>query len=132
ASLRKLGDNVIASLAVLLIGLGGLKLFESDHNPQRVCPQHQLPLSAITRSHSLQLRENLVIRILEALCLQYVGLPSEKVVASGSRPIAWVKVNFSLGNWVAREAGESSLLGMECPVAASCSGELSGTLLECD
>ncbi|GKD13275.1 hypothetical protein Tco_1197682, partial [Tanacetum coccineum] len=68
-SLRKLGDNVIASLAVLLIGLGGLKLSESDHDPQRVCPRHQLPLSAITRSRSLQLQENPAIQILEALCL---------------------------------------------------------------
>ncbi|GJS61144.1 hypothetical protein Tco_0655928 [Tanacetum coccineum] len=66
-SLCKLGDNVIACLAVLLIGLGGLKLSESDHDPRRVYPRYQLPLSAITRSHSLQLRENPAIRILEAL-----------------------------------------------------------------
>ncbi|GJW50597.1 hypothetical protein Tco_0091948 [Tanacetum coccineum] len=37
-----------------------------------------------------------------------------------------------ISNWVAREVGESILLGMEYPVAASCSEELSGTLLESD
>ncbi|GJS35686.1 hypothetical protein Tco_0534068 [Tanacetum coccineum] len=60
------------------------------------------------------------------------GLPLEKVVASGSRPVAGVKVNYSSGNWVTREVGESSLLGMECPVVASCSGKLSGMSLESD
>ncbi|GJX09082.1 hypothetical protein Tco_0198941 [Tanacetum coccineum] len=49
-----------------------------------------------------------------------------------SRPVAGVKVNSGSGNWVAREVGESILLGMECLVAASCSGELSGMLLESD
>ncbi|GJU76106.1 hypothetical protein Tco_1273176 [Tanacetum coccineum] len=37
-------------------------------------------------------------------------------------------VALSLGNWVAEEVGELILLGMECPVAASCSRELSGVL----
>ncbi|GJY45197.1 reverse transcriptase domain-containing protein [Tanacetum coccineum] len=69
-SLRKLRDNVIVSLAVLLIGLGGLKLSESDHDPQCICSRYQLPLSAITRSHSLQLRENPAIRILKAFVLR--------------------------------------------------------------
>ncbi|GKE58755.1 hypothetical protein Tco_1497940 [Tanacetum coccineum] len=49
-----------------------------------------------------------------------------------SRPVTGVKVSPSLGNWVAREVGKSILLGMECPVAASYSGELSGMLLESD
>ncbi|GJV47704.1 ribonuclease H-like domain-containing protein [Tanacetum coccineum] len=44
-----------------------------------VCPRHQLPLFVITRSHSLQLRENPAIRIFEALCLgvalKVIGLP---------------------------------------------------------
>ncbi|GJW64342.1 hypothetical protein Tco_0116226 [Tanacetum coccineum] len=46
-----------------------------------------------------------------------------------SRPVAGVKVSPSSGNWVAWEVGESILLGMECPVAASCSGELSALTL---
>ncbi|GKC47780.1 hypothetical protein Tco_1065502 [Tanacetum coccineum] len=45
-----------------------------------------------------------------------------------SRPVAGVKVSLSSGNWVAGEVGESILLGMECPAAASCSGELLGVL----
>ncbi|GKB49699.1 hypothetical protein Tco_0900452 [Tanacetum coccineum] len=43
------------------------KIVEYGQDSPRVCPRHQLPLSAITRSHSLQLRENPIIRILEAL-----------------------------------------------------------------
>ncbi|GKA71382.1 hypothetical protein Tco_0777521 [Tanacetum coccineum] len=83
--LCKLGYIVIASLAVLLIGLGGLEFSEFVHDPQRVCPRHQLPLSATLRSHSRQLRENPAIRRSEALCLRFsdAGLPSEKVMASG-------------------------------------------------
>ncbi|GJU73564.1 retrovirus-related pol polyprotein from transposon TNT 1-94 [Tanacetum coccineum] len=96
----------IVSLAVLLIGLGGLEFSEFVHDPQHVCSWHHLPLSVIMKSHSLQRRENIVIQILGALCLQYLleecqfpllcivtsfglspdvsdaGLLSEKVVAS--------------------------------------------------
>ncbi|GJZ98533.1 hypothetical protein Tco_0670986 [Tanacetum coccineum] len=96
---RKLGYNVVASLAISLIGLGGLELSESDHDPQRVCPRHQLPLYVITRSHSLQrlavTSSGLSYGVSDA------GLPSEKVVASSSRPVIRVKVNSSSGNWVA-------------------------------
>ncbi|GJY09085.1 hypothetical protein Tco_0377270 [Tanacetum coccineum] len=45
-----------------------------------------------------------------------------------SRPVAGVKVNSGSGNWVAREVGESILLGMEYLVAASYSGALLGVL----
>ncbi|GKA23242.1 hypothetical protein Tco_0709204, partial [Tanacetum coccineum] len=65
-SLRKLGYNVIASLAILLICLGGLEFSEFVHDPQHVCSRHHLPLSIILRSHSLQQQENPAIRILEA------------------------------------------------------------------
>ncbi|GJR52550.1 hypothetical protein Tco_1403071 [Tanacetum coccineum] len=87
-SLRKLGYNVMTSLAVLLIGLGGLKFSESDHDPRRVCPRHQLPLSGILRSHSRQLRENPTIQRSEALCLRCLHeecqfLLPEKIMASG-------------------------------------------------
>ncbi|GJR17273.1 hypothetical protein Tco_0965800 [Tanacetum coccineum] len=153
-SLRKLGYNVIENLAVLLIGLGGLEFSEFVHDPQHVCSRHHLPLSAIIRSHFLQQRENLVIRILGALCLWYlleecqfpplcppavtssglssdvsdVGLPSEKVVVSGKNGDDGDLLLFRDGP----EVDESSLVGMECPVVASYSGELSGTLLESD
>ncbi|GKB24398.1 hypothetical protein Tco_0863799 [Tanacetum coccineum] len=57
------------------------------------------------------------------------GLSSEKVMASGKNGDDGVKVNSGSGNWVAREVGESILLGMECPMAASCSGALSVLLI---
>ncbi|GJV47301.1 reverse transcriptase domain-containing protein [Tanacetum coccineum] len=85
----KLGYIVTASLAVLLIDLGELESSEFVHDPQRVCPRHQLPLSAILRSHSRQLQENPAIRRSEALYLRLssdasdAGLPLEKVMASG-------------------------------------------------
>ncbi|GJY32341.1 hypothetical protein Tco_0415836 [Tanacetum coccineum] len=85
-SLRRLGYNVIASLAVFLIGLGGLELSEFDHDPQRVCPQHQLPLSAIRRSHS---RSSSLAVTSSGLSfgVSDAGLPSEKVVASGAHAL---------------------------------------------
>ncbi|GJR76403.1 phospholipase-like protein [Tanacetum coccineum] len=82
------GYIVIASLVVLLIVLGGLKFSKSDHDPQRVCPRHQLPLSTTFRSHSRQLRENLAIQRSGALCPRCLheecqSLLPEKVMASG-------------------------------------------------
>ncbi|GJT18763.1 hypothetical protein Tco_0877469 [Tanacetum coccineum] len=74
---------------IVIVSLGGLEFSEFVHDPQHVCSQYQyqLPLSAILRSHSRQLRENLAIRRLGALCprsdVSDVGLPSEKVMASG-------------------------------------------------
>ncbi|GKF48675.1 hypothetical protein Tco_0141926 [Tanacetum coccineum] len=160
-SLRKLEYNVVASLAVLLIGLGGLKFSESDHDLQLVCPRHKLPLFAILRSHSWQLRENLAIRRSKALCLRCLheecqfllpgplvwssyllglssdvsdaGLPSEKITASGKNGDDGDLLLFRDGPGACDiSAGTLSLLGMECPVAASYSEELSGTLLESD
>ncbi|GKC99682.1 hypothetical protein Tco_1169957, partial [Tanacetum coccineum] len=87
-SLRKLGYNVMTSLAVSLIGLGGLKFSESDHDPQRVCPRHQLPLSAILRSHSRQLRENPAIQRSEALFfgeMNGIGMNGDDGITSLSR-----------------------------------------------
>ncbi|GJW27236.1 hypothetical protein Tco_0041047 [Tanacetum coccineum] len=72
----------MTSLAVSLIGLGGLKFSESDHDPQRVCPRHQLPLSAILRSHSGSCERILQFRDQKLFAL-YAGLPSEKIMASG-------------------------------------------------
>ncbi|GKA46242.1 hypothetical protein Tco_0739125 [Tanacetum coccineum] len=74
---------------IVIVSLGGLEFSEFVHDPQHVCSQYQyqLPLSAILRSHSRQLRENLAIRRLGALCprsdVSDVGLPSEKVMTSG-------------------------------------------------
>ncbi|GKD78045.1 hypothetical protein Tco_1340666 [Tanacetum coccineum] len=84
----KLGYIVIASLAILLIGLGRLEFSEFVHDPQRVCPRYQLPLSAILQSHSRQLRENPAIQRSGALCPRYLheecqSLLPEKVMASG-------------------------------------------------
>ncbi|GJT56123.1 hypothetical protein Tco_0991177 [Tanacetum coccineum] len=84
----KLGYIVIASLAVLLIGLGGLGSSEFVHDPQHVCSQHHLPLSVILRSRFLQQQWSPVVRLLGVLCLRCLHeecqfpLP-EKVVASG-------------------------------------------------
>ncbi|GKF03599.1 hypothetical protein Tco_0030522 [Tanacetum coccineum] len=67
-SLRRLGYNVIASLAVLLIGLGGLEFSKFVHDPQHVCP----------RSSSLAVTSSgLSSNVSDA------GLLSEKVMASG-------------------------------------------------
>ncbi|GKD08426.1 hypothetical protein Tco_1188111 [Tanacetum coccineum] len=80
-SLRKLGYNVIASLAVLLIGLGGLEFFEFVHDTQHVCSRHHLPISIIMKSHSLQRLAITSFRL--SPDVSDAGLPSEKVVASG-------------------------------------------------
>ncbi|GKD63542.1 hypothetical protein Tco_1305650 [Tanacetum coccineum] len=146
----ELGYIVIASLAVLLTGLGGLEFSEFVHDPQHAC----------SRSFSLAVTSSGL-----SYDVSDVGLPSKKVMASGkngddgdlllfrdgsyagdisagtlrlfiswecSRPVAGVKVSPSSGNWVAEEVGELILLGMECPVAVSCSGDSSGMLLESD
>ncbi|GJW23414.1 hypothetical protein Tco_0034036, partial [Tanacetum coccineum] len=68
--------------------LGGLKFSEFVHDPQHACSQYLLPLSAILRSRSRQLRGNPVIRRSEALCLWCLHeecqlLLPEKVMASG-------------------------------------------------
>ncbi|GJS90031.1 hypothetical protein Tco_0772667 [Tanacetum coccineum] len=59
------------------------------------------------------------------LCSMHLSLWVHSSSWECSRPVAGVKVSPSSSNWVAWEVGESILLGMECPVAASCSGELS-------
>ncbi|GJV01719.1 hypothetical protein Tco_1335288 [Tanacetum coccineum] len=98
----------------LILGKCAQKLFRAEllfHESKLVCPRHKLPLFAILRSHSWQLRENLAIRRSKALCLRCLheecqfllpgplvwssyllglssdvsdaGLPSEKITASG-------------------------------------------------
>ncbi|GJX47860.1 hypothetical protein Tco_0273050 [Tanacetum coccineum] len=63
-----LGYIVIASLAVLLTGLGRLEFSEFVHDPQHVCP----------RSSSLAVTSSgLSSDVSDA------GLPSEKVISSG-------------------------------------------------
>ncbi|GJX38838.1 reverse transcriptase domain-containing protein [Tanacetum coccineum] len=158
-------ESCNSEIRIHCYSLGGLEFSEFVHDPQHVCSQYQyqLPLSAILRSHSRQLRENLAIRRLGALCprclherkvmnlgkngddgdlLLFRDGPDACDISTGtlrlfiswecSRPVARVKVSSSSGIWIALEVGESSLLRMECPVAASCSGELSGMLLESD
>ncbi|GKB99798.1 hypothetical protein Tco_0985935 [Tanacetum coccineum] len=63
-------------------GLSGLELSEFDHDPQRVCPQHRLPLSAIMLSHS---RSSSLAVTSSGLSsgVSDAGLPLEKVVACG-------------------------------------------------
>ncbi|GKB19965.1 putative reverse transcriptase domain-containing protein [Tanacetum coccineum] len=117
-----------------LQGLGGLKFSESDHDPQRVCPRHQLPLSATLRSHSRQLSSSLAVTSSGLSSdVSDAGLPSKKVMTSGKNGDDGDLLLFRDGPGACDiSAGTLSLLGMECPVAASCSGELSGTLLESD
>ncbi|GJZ35577.1 hypothetical protein Tco_0581394 [Tanacetum coccineum] len=84
----KLGYIVTASPAVLLIALGGLEFSEFAHDPQHACSRYLLPLSAILRSRSWQLRGNPAIRRSGALCLwclheECQSLLPEKVMASG-------------------------------------------------
>ncbi|GJU40484.1 retrovirus-related pol polyprotein from transposon TNT 1-94 [Tanacetum coccineum] len=67
--------------------LGGLEFSEFVHDPQHACSRYQLPLSAILRSHSRQLRENPAIRRSGALCPRCLheecqSLLPEKVMAS--------------------------------------------------
>ncbi|GJR05203.1 hypothetical protein Tco_0528187 [Tanacetum coccineum] len=69
-------------------GLGGLESSEFVHDPQHACFRYQLPLSAILRSPSRQLRENPAIWRSGALCPQCLheecqSLLPEKVMASG-------------------------------------------------
>ncbi|GJW84799.1 putative reverse transcriptase domain-containing protein [Tanacetum coccineum] len=70
--LCKPGYIIIASLAVLIIGLGELKFSESDHDPHRSCPRAQstLIVNNITISFSAAARES-------------SWLNREKVMASG-------------------------------------------------
>ncbi|GJS89277.1 hypothetical protein Tco_0771913 [Tanacetum coccineum] len=64
--------------------LGGLEFFEFVHDPQRVCPRYQLPLSAILRSHSRQLSSSLAVTSSGLSSdVSDAGLPSEKIMASG-------------------------------------------------
>ncbi|GKF33533.1 hypothetical protein Tco_0106733, partial [Tanacetum coccineum] len=118
--------------------LGGLEFSEFVHDPQYACSRYQLPLSAILRSHSRQLRENPAIRRLGALCPrclheEYQSLLTEKVMVSGKNGDDGDLLLFRDGLGACDiSAGTLSLLGMECSVAASYSGELSGTLLESD
>ncbi|GJT34437.1 hypothetical protein Tco_0924856 [Tanacetum coccineum] len=65
-----------------------------------------------------------------------VGLPSEKAMASGKNGDDGDLLLFrdspgtsDISAGTLREVGESILLGMECPVAASCSRELSGSMV---
>ncbi|GJV29408.1 hypothetical protein Tco_1385856 [Tanacetum coccineum] len=91
-SLRKLGYNVIASLAVLLIGPGGLELSGFVHDPQHVCSRHHLPLSAIMRSHSLLAvtSSGLSSDVSDA------GLPLEKVIGLLERLTSQVLLGWSV------------------------------------
>ncbi|GJR30174.1 hypothetical protein Tco_1106406 [Tanacetum coccineum] len=93
--------------------LGGLEFSEFVHDPQHVWP----------RSSSLAVTSSgLSSDVSDA------GLPLEKVMTSGKNGDGGDLLLFREGPgiWIALEVGESSLLGMECPVAASCFGELSG------
>ncbi|GKD72392.1 hypothetical protein Tco_1330674, partial [Tanacetum coccineum] len=74
---------VIASLAVLLIGLGGLESSEFVHDPQHACSQYQLPLSAILRSPSRQSSSLVVTSSGLSYDVSDAGLPSKMVMASG-------------------------------------------------
>ncbi|GJZ50217.1 hypothetical protein Tco_0604407 [Tanacetum coccineum] len=62
----------------------------------------------------------------QALVSNSVGTLEVMISWEVLAPVAGVKVSPNSGNWVVGEVGESNLLGMECPMAASYSGELSG------
>ncbi|GJV89833.1 hypothetical protein Tco_1533771 [Tanacetum coccineum] len=93
----ELGYIVIASLAVLLTGLGGLEFSEFVHDPQHVCPRYQLPLSAILRSHSRQLRENPAIRRSGALCPRCLHEECQSLLPDGPRGLRWEERSLGVG-----------------------------------
>ncbi|GKB75817.1 hypothetical protein Tco_0942712 [Tanacetum coccineum] len=134
---------------VAFAGLGGLEFFEFVHVPQRVCPRSfslavtSSGLSSDVSDAGLPSKKVMASGMNgdDGDLLLFRDGPGAYDISAGalrlfiswecSRPVAGVKVNSGSGNWVAREVGESILLGMECPVA-SCSGELSSMLLEGD
>ncbi|GJZ51086.1 reverse transcriptase domain-containing protein, partial [Tanacetum coccineum] len=71
------GYIVTASLAVLLIDLGGLEFSEFVHDPQHACSRYLLPLSAILSSSLAVTSFGLSFDVSD------VGLSLEKVMTSG-------------------------------------------------
>ncbi|GKA94271.1 hypothetical protein Tco_0816309 [Tanacetum coccineum] len=111
----ELGYIVIASLAVLLTSLDGLEFSEFVHDPQHAC----------SRSSSLAVTSSVL-----SSDVSDAGLPSEKVMASRKNGDDGDLLLFRDGPCASDiSVGESILLGMECPMAASCSGELSDSVV---
>ncbi|GJS50714.1 hypothetical protein Tco_0624076 [Tanacetum coccineum] len=131
-SFRKLGYNVIASLAVSLIGLGGLELSESVHDPHEgICNSDKL--SSILRI----MPKSVIFHLYSSISwpdtssglssgVSDAGFPSEKVVASGVYAIvSGVRVTQFRGNGLLRCRRVKSLLGMRgsrggLPALGSC------------
>ncbi|GJV51545.1 hypothetical protein Tco_1447286, partial [Tanacetum coccineum] len=115
--------------------LGGLKFSESDHDPQRVCPRHQLPLSATLRSHSQQLSSSLAVTSSGLSSdVSDAGLPSEKVMSSGKNGDDGDLILFQAGPcvWDISAGTLRLFISWECsrPIAGVKVSSSSGTLLE--